>query len=631
MFVQFLKRDDNFGKYGKISKVVVNRSNLHNVATAPPNNNMTPAQAAAAAAAAKQTRSPTVSSYITYTKYEDAKKCIQAIDSTWLDGKLVRCSFGTTKYCAYFLRGIPCSNPDCMYLHEFANEADTFSKDEIMLKNGLPLPLEPEKQRQLYGNPDPAISKHGWVALPDDIEDVNSVYDNVKGDSSNYSTYSRSSSPDSEDPRSLLPSSVEIRDDDSEGNWGIPTPLSSLPSFTSNAHASKKIAKAKTPKAKPVASNANLKANKQTASIASAAATSSSVVTTTTILASTSIKETVKDVKDVNNDDSNEVTEETVDDDVSSQYSSDKPEDEPQPQPLIPEKEKEIEKETKIPEMEVTVVTPREQISNPTPNTPDPTSTLFNNFFNNSKTEEPQQQKQTSIFSSFFNSKENSKEKPQNQQNSTSTAGTFSLFQNQFNIFGVIQQQAQQQPQNQAAQPNTSQIFNNYNNNTATNPFGYPFSQFQQQNPQNQQPQNPISSVLAAQQQQLQQKMLQQNFAGFGFGLGFMGAAAAFQAQQAQNPFYFDHQRTKSRFGFGNNNNNTSNTTTNNITTNNGNISNNGNIFIDNNNNNNSNQFSIWGQQQQQMVQQQLVQQQQQMDFLKSVFPNAQINFKMTQ
>lgn len=42
-----------------------------------------------------------------------------------------RASFGTTKYCTYFLRNLPCNNPDCMYLHELGDENDSFTKEEI--------------------------------------------------------------------------------------------------------------------------------------------------------------------------------------------------------------------------------------------------------------------------------------------------------------------------------------------------------------------------------------------------------------------------------------------------------------------------------------------------------------------
>ena len=33
-------------------------------------------------------------------------------------GKLVKACYGTTKYCNAFLKGLPCNNADCLYLHD---------------------------------------------------------------------------------------------------------------------------------------------------------------------------------------------------------------------------------------------------------------------------------------------------------------------------------------------------------------------------------------------------------------------------------------------------------------------------------------------------------------------------------
>lgn len=40
-----------------------------------------------------------------------------------------RASFGTTKYCTYFLRHMPCPNPNCMYLHEAGDDADSYNNE----------------------------------------------------------------------------------------------------------------------------------------------------------------------------------------------------------------------------------------------------------------------------------------------------------------------------------------------------------------------------------------------------------------------------------------------------------------------------------------------------------------------
>jgi len=40
-----------------------------------------------------------------------------------------RASYGTTKYCTNYLKGQQCQNPNCMYLHEPGEEADSYSKE----------------------------------------------------------------------------------------------------------------------------------------------------------------------------------------------------------------------------------------------------------------------------------------------------------------------------------------------------------------------------------------------------------------------------------------------------------------------------------------------------------------------
>ncbi len=42
-----------------------------------------------------------------------------------------RASFGTTKYCTYYLRHMSCPNPNCMYLHEPGDDVDSFNKDTV--------------------------------------------------------------------------------------------------------------------------------------------------------------------------------------------------------------------------------------------------------------------------------------------------------------------------------------------------------------------------------------------------------------------------------------------------------------------------------------------------------------------
>ena len=54
-------------------------------------------------------------------------KCIDAVDGCILDRRVLRGSFGTTKYCNYFIRGVPCNNNDCLYLHDACGDDDSFT------------------------------------------------------------------------------------------------------------------------------------------------------------------------------------------------------------------------------------------------------------------------------------------------------------------------------------------------------------------------------------------------------------------------------------------------------------------------------------------------------------------------
>jgi len=43
----------------------------------------------------------------------------------------MRASYGTTKYCMIFLRGQSCSDHGCMNLHEWGDEKDCFTKEDL--------------------------------------------------------------------------------------------------------------------------------------------------------------------------------------------------------------------------------------------------------------------------------------------------------------------------------------------------------------------------------------------------------------------------------------------------------------------------------------------------------------------
>jgi hypothetical protein len=105
-----LRSSDYFGQYGRISKIIL-------VKRTPPG-----------------TQTPVVGLYITYHRREDAARCITAVDGSASPGggnEIMRASYGTTKYCMSFLRGVNCPDHNCMNLHEWGDEKDCFTKEDL--------------------------------------------------------------------------------------------------------------------------------------------------------------------------------------------------------------------------------------------------------------------------------------------------------------------------------------------------------------------------------------------------------------------------------------------------------------------------------------------------------------------
>ncbi|KAK9239969.1 hypothetical protein V1525DRAFT_396475 [Lipomyces kononenkoae] len=129
-----LRGDQFFGQYGKIQKIVVNRRN-------------------------GASGNGGIGVYVTYVKKEDAAKCIAAVDGSMNDAKILRAAYGTTKYCSSYLRNQPCPNPNCMFLHEPGEEADSYTRQDLStiqhaarqgdMKPGLPRALSTTKSTVL--------------------------------------------------------------------------------------------------------------------------------------------------------------------------------------------------------------------------------------------------------------------------------------------------------------------------------------------------------------------------------------------------------------------------------------------------------------------------------------------------
>jgi CCR4-NOT transcription complex subunit 4 len=96
-----------FGKYGRITKIHIT-SGHHN------------------------SQDLTFGAYITYSTEEEAAVCIKTCHEHFLDGKKLTVTFGTTKYCSYFLKNSRCPKNDCVFLHDLASDADTIFREEMV-------------------------------------------------------------------------------------------------------------------------------------------------------------------------------------------------------------------------------------------------------------------------------------------------------------------------------------------------------------------------------------------------------------------------------------------------------------------------------------------------------------------
>nr|VDC98615.1 unnamed protein product [Brassica rapa] len=100
-----------FGQYGKVVKVALARTQAGEIQLFPNNS---------------------CSVYITYSKEEEAIRCIRSVHLFVFDGRPLKACFGTMKYCHAWIRNMPCNNVECLYLHEIGFQEDSFTKDETI-------------------------------------------------------------------------------------------------------------------------------------------------------------------------------------------------------------------------------------------------------------------------------------------------------------------------------------------------------------------------------------------------------------------------------------------------------------------------------------------------------------------
>jgi CCR4-NOT transcription complex subunit 4 len=116
--ISILRTNEYFGQYGKISKLYIrdrsplSSSAVHTLSDDPASHGI----------------------YIVYVRREDAARAISSLDGipapSGAPGTTLKASYGTTRYCDSFLRGMKCDSPGCHYLHEWGGDSDCFSKDD---------------------------------------------------------------------------------------------------------------------------------------------------------------------------------------------------------------------------------------------------------------------------------------------------------------------------------------------------------------------------------------------------------------------------------------------------------------------------------------------------------------------
>ena len=107
---ELLLKNEYFGQYGTIIKLVINKKKAYNL---------------------NNPNGPSYSAYITYSKPNEASIAILALDNIIIDNHLIRASFCTTKYCQYYLKGEECNSKDCLYLHHKACDNDIIKREDL--------------------------------------------------------------------------------------------------------------------------------------------------------------------------------------------------------------------------------------------------------------------------------------------------------------------------------------------------------------------------------------------------------------------------------------------------------------------------------------------------------------------
>lgn len=125
---EVIRRADMFGKFGRIKRILVNRSHPFN-ADAP--------------------GGPSISAYVQYYRDCDASAAVRSMNNAVFDGREIRCAIATTKYCDVFTRNAAasdqnalfhCGNQHCMYYHSISPPELVLTREEVLARQLGPPP-----------------------------------------------------------------------------------------------------------------------------------------------------------------------------------------------------------------------------------------------------------------------------------------------------------------------------------------------------------------------------------------------------------------------------------------------------------------------------------------------------------
>lgn len=125
---EVIRRSDMFAKYGKMMRILVNRSHPFN-ADAP--------------------GGPSISAYVQYYRDADALAAVRAMNNAVFDGREIRCAIATTKYCDTYVRNVQtgdpaatyhCGNAHCMYYHTTSQSDSILAREDVLARQLGPPP-----------------------------------------------------------------------------------------------------------------------------------------------------------------------------------------------------------------------------------------------------------------------------------------------------------------------------------------------------------------------------------------------------------------------------------------------------------------------------------------------------------